>query len=653
MIVMNVSFSSGQTPVIPGIEELYRLDLLPSFKESVKVGSVSSYDRTGGNNDGFDGEFSFIRKEKDGLVIADLKGPGVIYRIWTPTPSDDIMEFYFDGEKEPRIRLKFRELFMGEYPPFKKPLVGFGAGGFYSYAPVPYEKSLKILVKAERFQFYQINFAGYPESMGIKSYSEQLHSANAVHWEKAGELFNTAGKDISMYVIPDNAKIEKFERMIDLSPGQKKSLFEIDRPGRIVGIKFNPAQCFIRKDRDIVLRVFWDEDVEPAINCPVGDFFGYAWGNPSMQSLIIGTNDNVNYCYFPMPFDKSARIEMIMEEGSGESIKVEAEVLFSPVSRNENEGKFYVVWHRENPTYKGMPFTFIETEGHGHIVGFVQQSQASESGNTYFFEGDDQTIIDGESVIHGTGSEDFYNGGWYDVPGRWESRRSYPLSGCLDYKKHLGRTGGYRILLGDAYAFRKSILQTIEHAPTNNDLINDYIGVTYLYSEDRPTCDLSVPPVHERRVIDPERIIFAAWWNIPVYSFSINNAILTKKGTGLTAGDGREARVLSMRGQDRDYFGHHSICFTCELPAEGTYDVKLDVVKGPEQGIIQLFSDEAAVGIEADLYNEEPVIAKDVFISRLDFKAGENQIMFKITGRNKKSTGLGFDLINILFEKSK
>jgi hypothetical protein len=57
---------------VVGIEELARLDLLPRLKQSVKVGLVSSYDRSGGNDDGFSGKYSFIRKETGGLVIADL-----------------------------------------------------------------------------------------------------------------------------------------------------------------------------------------------------------------------------------------------------------------------------------------------------------------------------------------------------------------------------------------------------------------------------------------------------------------------------------------------------------------------------------------------------------------------------------------------------
>ncbi len=54
---------------VPGIQELYRLDRLAMLRNSIEVASISSYDRTGGNNDGFGGQYSFIRKEKDGLVL--------------------------------------------------------------------------------------------------------------------------------------------------------------------------------------------------------------------------------------------------------------------------------------------------------------------------------------------------------------------------------------------------------------------------------------------------------------------------------------------------------------------------------------------------------------------------------------------------------
>ena len=166
---------------VPGTEELYRLDLLPKFRSAIQVGSVSSYDRTGGNDDGFSGKYSFVSRDDEGLIIADLQGPGIIYRIWTPTPTDDVVEFLFDGESEPRITAKFRDLFSGQVPPFVSPLVGRGAGGFYSYVPLSFQKACKVRVRAERLQFYQINYARYPQDAPITTWErsawEQSQSA--------------------------------------------------------------------------------------------------------------------------------------------------------------------------------------------------------------------------------------------------------------------------------------------------------------------------------------------------------------------------------------------------------------------------------------------------------------------------------------------
>ncbi len=642
---------AAEDTIVPGIEELVRLDRLPMLKDSLKVASVSSYDRTGGNNDGFDGSYSFVRKEEGGLVIADLQGPGVIYRIWTPTPSDDQMEFYFDGESQPRIQVNFRDLFLGKHPVFEKPLVGNGVGGFYCYVPLPYEKSCKVFIRAPKTQFYQINYATYPMGTGIQSFSPELWESQRSIREQAKTLFSMAGHDISSYTTPAEGKVELITTKMTLNPGDSVLLFDMDRPGRIVGIRLRSQEILTGKKRDIVLRAFWDRDKDPAILCPAADFFGYAWCEPAMKSLLVGTSENTNYCYFPMPYDQSARIELVAEPTLDRNVDIDAEVLFVPIGRQANEGKFYSLWHRENPTTPGKPFTFIDTQGRGHLVGVTQQSQGLETGNTYFFEGDDQTTIDGELVIHGTGSEDFYNGGWYDVSGRWETRRSFVLSGCLGYKKHLGRTGAYRLFLGDAYAYHKSLLQTIEHAPTNNDLINDYCGVVYLYSQDRPTCEFTLPEVDQRAVVDPQRIVFATWWNVPIHSFSLKNATLTKDGVQLP--NRNEVRFLSLRAEDQEFFGDHSICFSCEIPAAGTYNISLDVVKGPEQGIVQLFQDEAPVGPVVDLYHDVIQPATGEFVGTLKLDQGTNDLMFKLIGKNEKSQRLGLDLTNIVCEKVK
>lgn len=74
-----------RTPV--GFEVLSNLELLPLLKEGVVCKQHSSYGRTGGNDDGFSGMYTHIRKTASGeFVIFDAEGPGCICRFWSAQP---------------------------------------------------------------------------------------------------------------------------------------------------------------------------------------------------------------------------------------------------------------------------------------------------------------------------------------------------------------------------------------------------------------------------------------------------------------------------------------------------------------------------------------------------------------------------------------
>lgn len=618
--------------------ELYRLDRLPVFKDSVKIGSVSSYDRTGGNDDGFSGKYSFVRKDDRGLVLADLKGPGVIYRFATPTPTDDTLEFLFDGETTPRISLKYRDMFLGKHPEFPAPLVGFGAGGFYSYVPIPFAKSCVIRLLAPKAQFYQLNYAVYDERKGVATFTP---GANAEGLRKAGDAVGRAGSDVSRWTAPPQAAVRTENLSASLSGKGAATVFEANSGGRIVGLRFSPADAFAGKNRDVLLRISFDGE-SPAVLCPAGDFFGYAWGEPATRSLLLGTAGATSYCYFPMPYRKSAKIELVSERDA--PLSVQAEVLHAAEPRRPDEGGFYAHWRRENPTKIGEHYTLLNTTGRGHLAGLVLQSQGFESGKTLFFEGDDRTTIDGELVVHGTGSEDFFNGGWYDVPDRWEKRISFPLTGCLGYAKHLGRTGAYRLLLGDAYPYRRSLLQTIEHAGENNSIPTDYCSVTFFYSEGAPTGLEPMPDLPGRRVQDPKEVVFPCFWQTPIYAWSFDNATLSRKKEKL---GNEEVRFLALSATGGDWFGHHFISPTCEVPAAGNYAIYIEAVKGPDQGRVQLFRNENPAGEPVDLYSESPEKTGRVLLGRLDLAEGRNHLMFKLVGKNEMSTGLGLNLVQI------
>jgi hypothetical protein len=164
-----------------------------------------------------------------------------------------------------------------------------------------------------------------------------------------------------------------------------------------VGLRLGPASAFAGKDRALVLRIFWDDDERPAIEVPAGDFFGYSFGEPATRSLLLGTSEETNYVYFPMPFDNRARVELVSQATSGSAIEIDAELVFVKIPRDRNEGKLYALWRRESPTTKGKPFAFLSTRGRGHVVAAILQAQGPEPGHTSFFEGDDVAILDGSS----------------------------------------------------------------------------------------------------------------------------------------------------------------------------------------------------------------------------------------------------------------
>ncbi|HWD39891.1 MAG TPA: glycoside hydrolase family 172 protein [Fimbriimonas sp.] len=625
--------------------ELHRLDLLPAFKRSISIGAVTSYDRTGGNDDGFSGKYSFVRKEGDSLVLADLRGPGCIYRIHTPTPTDDPLEFYFDGESTPRISLTFNKLYSGEIAPFVRPLVQHAGGGCVSYVPIPYEKSCKIVLRAKSFQFYDLNYASYPAGAPVKTFSQPQDQSDI---QAATRVFNGGrSSDLTAYNVPAGTHLSRHSFNTSLQGGKAVTLFETHNGGRIASLRLGPAEALEGKARDIMLRVTWDGANTPAILCPAGDFFGYGWGKPAMGSCLLGTNAGVDYCNLPMPFDHSAKIELVSLR-DGAPITVKGEVVVGDSRRRSDEGKFYAVWRRENPTTQGKPYTYLDTKGRGHLVGLALQAQGSRPGNTEFFEGDDVTTIDGQMAVHGTGSEDSFNGGWYDVPDRWDAPVALPLSGCMLYEKPIARTGAYRFFVTDAYPFRKSILQTIEHGPEGNREVTDYCSVAYLYSENPPTERFEIPSAAARAVHDPSEIVFSAHWTLPISSFTFTDGTISRHP--VNAGDHNE-QCLSLRAKGEDWVGPPFVQFVCDLPAAGRYEVYIDAVKGPEGAEVQLFSQESPIGSPADLFSDKPARVDRIPLGEVSALEGANKVMLKLVGKNRLATAFGLDLINVVFKK--
>jgi len=173
--------------------------------------------------------------------------------------------------------------------------------------------------------------------------------------------------------------------------------------------------------------------------------------------------------------------------------------------------------------------------------------------------------------------------------------------------------------------------------------------VTYLYCQNPPTVNFAIPSRKDREVTDPKRIVFTAHWTLPIASFAFNEATLSRKD--VPAGNGRE-RCLSLRARGGDFFGPPFIRFICDLPAAGKYKVYIDVVKGSEQGIVQLSVAESPIGEPLDLFVEKPARANGIYAGEMTAVEGNNNVMFKLVGKNAAASNLGLDLIDVVFVKA-
>jgi hypothetical protein len=210
----------------------------------------------------------------------------------------------------------------------------------------------------------------------------------------------------------------------------------------------------------------------------------------------------------PMPFDRSAEIKLRYDKGEKgpNEILITGTIYYTDDKRNPaEEGKLYVQSRRNYNIPSGLSHLIADVKGRGHFVGTILMTQGLEDGSTGYFEGDDRAMIDGKLKLHGTGSEDYFNGGWYAVMDRWDKGMSLPIHGSLEYNLMTSRTGGYRFYLSDKLNFSESFQLDIEHQPdAKNNVRADYTSLGFFYS-DKPQFENTPIMIDEKKVRIPHR----------------------------------------------------------------------------------------------------------------------------------------------------
>ncbi|MCK5472807.1 MAG: DUF2961 domain-containing protein, partial [Planctomycetes bacterium] len=309
------------SPVLAGVPIGYKAltnwSCWPKLRVGIYSDIASSYDRSGGNIDWnyYESPTGHVTTEIT-TTIKTIQGPGIIYRFWMPhimSKNHYAVRMYFDGETTPRIDTDSTAILGGTYSYFSEPLLVTFAGGQTCYEPICFSQSLRIETENKTLgpfvnrHYYQYSYHTLPVNTEINSYTGQLSSDEQQHRDLAISILENAGDHPAA---DSNTTQLMTASSVSIPPGGRL-LFDLTGPGTIRRINLKMNEPNDTELYGLKLKVYYDDEDVSAIDASAAYFFGAGSNRASYRSLPIGTDSNDGfYCYWPMPFHKSVRVEL-------------------------------------------------------------------------------------------------------------------------------------------------------------------------------------------------------------------------------------------------------------------------------------------------------------------------------------------------------
>jgi len=462
------------------------------------------------------------------------------------------------------------------------------------------------------------------------------------------------------------------DRLQYIKPGETAELANIKGPAVInhIWLTFNEARPNwleaggSANPAEIVLRIYWDEATEPAVESPLGDFFAAGFGirNEIISIPVIVEGGDGYNCYWTMPFHKSARITAT-NEGDKNVRSFYYQIDYSEVGKlPRNTAYFCAQYRQEYPEKTGDDYLILDAEGKGHYIGTVMSVR---SRSPYWFgEGDAKFYIDGEEEpsIWGTGTEDYFLCAW------GFNKSMTPFFGCpyksMDSEEDLGvKFTMYRWHINDPVRFNESLKFKIEHngwisadetetgkVDGHVEREDDMATVAFWYQIGQPKRFTSLPPYPER-ILPNLDIVFEGKGMMKTLRHSPGEVALqrgydwTGDGQILFKPSGSKAWLESDIYIDKEESRGLIIRMTHSYDY-GKYRIFIDGVPIPNvpMTIDMDFNAPAENVKNIDLYSQD-IIVKDYYLGSTTLKKGKHTVRFEQTGKNDNSTGnyLGFD----------
>jgi hypothetical protein len=261
----------------------------------------------------------------------------------------------------------------------------------------------------------------------------------------------------------------KLSPSIRIAPGDTRVLADIAGPGAIQHIWMTPTGTW----RSSILRIYWDDQEHPSVECPVGDFFACGWGRyAQVSSLAVCVNPGSAFnCYWEMPFHRRCRITFT--NIADEPMVLYYQITYALTEVPTDAALFHAQFRRVNPLPYKEVYTILDgVRGQGHYVGTYMAWGVNNSG--WWGEGEIKFYLDGDqegATICGTGTEDYFCGSYnFDLGKEQGGYREFttPYAGLPQVLRPDGtyqsqtRFGMYRWHISDPIRFQSDLRVTIQ-----------------------------------------------------------------------------------------------------------------------------------------------------------------------------------------------
>jgi hypothetical protein len=474
-----------------GWDTYRRLDLLPYLSTDTQTLQVSSFDRTGGdfdphtgNNNGSGG---CLRPDDAGCVTAEDQGAGEIDSIWFTRDDGNVSAIgtiRIDLDGHTVVNAPLQSLVDGALgAPFVFPLVANSEqspGGVYIKVPMPYRQSMQISVESN-LQYYHVDYRHFPTADGVTTFDPSDPALDVL------ATLRTAGTADPKPTAPTAVHDDQ---TVDLPAGAGVSIAKSTGPGSISALRLRLPEPTDELLAGLRLRITFDG--QTTVDSPLAEFFGAGLGTSDVRSLMFATPTQPGgwfSAWWPMPFADTADITVVNTTdtpvpGIDSDVLTTPDPQWAPALASGRAGYFTARSHA-GPAALGQDWLFADEHGHGKFVG-VSQTMRGSRNSASFLEGAERVHVDGSATPqwYGTGTEDFYEGGWYFNGG---TRYSDPLTGQPDQRTTSGGcpyycVAAYRLMLADAIDYRSGIRFGIEHGKRNT-VQPDYSSTAFLYSQ--------------------------------------------------------------------------------------------------------------------------------------------------------------------------